>query len=336
MSKKRVGFILLCCLLAGSIAFNAMLLLRKDASGMESSASEEGQPEEYVYVAVFSEDPMIKLQDEKGLEMFAREMGVKAALDAPASYDPVEQAQILEEVIESRPAGIMVCGADTTLIPLINRAVAEGIPTITVDADLPDSDRLATVCSNWYNLGVKQGEAMMRLIGGKGKVAMLGMVGSENMQLGFEGFRSVAENYDDVIVLGEYDDMTNPEEAKRIVLRLLEEHPDLAGIAGFDSNSGPGIAMALEELGLKGKIKVTSVDIAPIHLQLVRDGYVQKLVGQKRELFTYYGGLLLYNINHSGLTITSDDSGNGITNIPEAIDTGLVEVDITNVDDIDR
>ncbi len=334
--KKRLWIIIAVCLLAVSLVFNLVLLWRYHTDGSENSIISEGQTEEYVYVAVFSEDPMIKLQDEKGLQEFAAEMGVKATLRAPETYDPAEQVRILEEVIDSHPAGIMVCGSDDNLTPLINRAIAEGIPTITVDADLPDSDRLASVGSDWFNIGVRQGEAMMRLIGGKGKVAMLGMVGSENMGDGFEGFRSVAENYDDVIVLGEYDDMTNPDEARRIVLQLIEDHPDLAGIAGFDSNSGPGIAEAIKELGLAGKIKVTCVDIAPVHLQLVRDGYVQKLIGQKRELFTYYGGKLLYDINHSNLTVTNEDEKNGITNIPEYVDTGLVEVDITNVDDIIR
>ena len=336
MKKSLRIIIAVCCLLAVSMVFNLVLLLGYHNDGLEDSIISEGQIEEYVYVAVFSEDPMIKLQDEKGLQMFAQEMGVKATLRAPESYDPVEQVRILEEVIDSHPAGIMVCGSDDKLTPLINRAIAEGIPTITVDADLPDSDRLASVGSNWFNIGVRQGEAMMRLIGGKGKVALLGMVGLDNMKNGFAGFRSVAESYDDVIVLGEYDDMTNPDEAKRIVLQLIEDYPDLAGIAGFDSNSGPGIAAALKELGLAGKIKVTCVDIAPVHLQLVRDGYVQKLIGQKRELFIYYGGKLLYDINHSELTITIEDRKNGITNIPEYVDTGLVEVDISNVDDIIR
>lgn len=334
--KQRAVFIVLALALIGSLFFNGVQYYGAEGRDSLSHADSDFSNEEYVYIAVFKDDPMIKVQDELGLKRFAEEYGVKATIEAPERFDALEQARIFDEVIQRRPAGIMVCGSDPNLTTYVNKAIEQGIPTITVDADLPDSKRLAFVGSDWTRIGIKQAETMVKLIGGKGEVAMLGMVGLDNMQDGFEGFRTVMENYNDVFVYYEFDDMGNQQEAQRITEKIIAEYPNLAGIAGFDSRSGPGIAAALKKLGLVDKIKVTCVDIAPIHLQLIKDGSVQKLIGQKRELFTYYGGKLLYDFNHSKLSIAKDDKKQGITNIPNFVDTGLVEVDATNVDRILR
>lgn len=334
--RQKTLLVALGILLAVSACVNIVQAsLARRNEGAADPKPGDGQ-EEYVYVAVFRNDPMIKVQDEVGLKRFAQEYGVKVSIEAPERYDAPAQARILADVIARRPSGIMICATDPLIIPYINQASEMGIPIITVDADQPDSKRLAFVGSDWTKIGQRQAEAMVKLIGGKGEVAMLGMVGSDNMQHGFAGFRSVMANYPDVYVYDEFDDMSNVTEAQRITEKIIDEHPRIAGIAGFDSNSGPGIAAALKKHGLVGKVKVTCMDIAPIHLELLRNGLVQKLIGQKRELFTYYGGKLLYDINHSNVDVIVDGDKYGIINIPDYVDTGLVEVDLSNVDRIVR
>jgi ABC-type sugar transport system substrate-binding protein len=77
--------------------------------------------------------------------------------------------------------------------------------------------------------------------------------------------------------------------AAKLTADFMAAHPDLAGLAGFDSNSGPGMALSVKEGGKVGRIKLTTVDAEPEHLQLVKDGVIDYLVGQKRELFTALG-----------------------------------------------
>ena len=313
--------------------YNGFLWGKNDEAALEKEPV-SSKTEEYIYVAVFKNDPMIDNQDMKGMNQFAEDYDVNVQIMAPDKYDIEEQKRLLIEAIEKKPDGIMVCGTDPSLVEDIDMAIDAGIPVITVDADLPDSKRLAFVGSDFYDVGVLQAEAMVKLIGGKGTVAMIGMAGLVNMEDAYKGFRSVMENYSDIVVLDEFNDESNPEIAEAITKSIIEDHPNIAGISGFDSNSGPGIAKALEELGLAGKIKVTCVDIAPPHLAILKSGAVQKLIGQKRELFTYYGLKLLYDLNHSDLKITDNDLHNKITIIPSSVDTGLIEVDQANIDDI--
>ena len=307
----------------------------RDRHSSANQAARDNSSEEYIWVAPMTEYSMCKNHDERALHQFSGETGINVTVLGPAGYDVEALYDAMEKAIARNPSGILVLAADKKLTPLINRAVEAGIPTITVDADLAESKRLAYVGSNWFNIGVKQGEAMVRLIGGKGKVAMMGIQGSENMEQGFAGFKSVMKDYPEVMILGEFDDMANSQESQRITEELLGKHPDIAGIAGFDSYSGPGIGEAVKKAKFKGRVKVTSVDMEPAHLALVKEGIIHKLIGQKRELFTYYGARLLYEINHSTITFTRDDKGNGIIPVPFKIDTGLIEIDQTNVFTID-
>ena len=326
----RSGLLVLCCLILCACA-------GRSPAGIHAVQGSDGnvqgaQKEEYVWIGTMIAHPMYVNNDQAALKQFAQDNKVQVTIAGPAEYDIPGQCAAIEEAVRRKPAGIMVLGMERGLIPAVNKAIEAGIPTITVDADLVESKRMAFVGSDWLNIGIKQAEAMVKLIGGKGKVAAIGIGQADNMNQGFDGFKSVLSKYADVVYLGEYDDMCNLDEAYRSTMLLLDKYPDIAGIAGFDVNSGPGIAKAVRERGLTGKVKVTCVDIEPMHLKLCKEGIIQKLVGQKRKLFTYYGARLLYDYNHATLKFSTDDKRLGITPIPYIIDTGLVEVDATNVE----
>ena len=122
------------------------------------------------------------------------------------------------------------------------------------------------------------------------------------------------------------------ETAARITSDLISAHPDLAGICGFDAMSGPGIGLAIREANKIGKIKVTTVDWEPEHLKLVEDGVIQYLVGQKRELFTWYGAQFLFDMVHKTNTFSLDDEKAGITAIPYSVDVGVIEITRENIE----
>ena len=133
-------------------------------------------------------------------------------------------------------------------------------------------------------------------------------------------------------MVGKFDDKANVEEAAKITSDLLSAHPDIAAFAGFDSNSGPGIALAIKEAGKVGKIKITCVEWEPEHLALVKQGVIQMLAGQKRELFTWYGAQFLYDMVHKTNRLSGNDAKARITDIPYSVNTGLLKITKENVD----
>ncbi|MGC3943729.1 MAG: substrate-binding domain-containing protein [Chryseolinea sp.] len=289
--------------------------------------------EEYVMVTTAVTMPMYVHHDQAAFIKWGKARGVKVSILGPAEWDVPAQINTIEEVIGTRPTGLLINGTDPAIAQAINKAVAAGIPTVVYDSDIPGSSRHAFLGTDWYEIGKMQGEEMVKLTGGKGKIAYMGILGLTNMETGFRGMLDVFKNYPNIEVVGKYDDKANVETAARITSDVLSAHPDIAGFCGFDSNSGPGIALAVKEAGKAGKVKVTTVDWEPEHLALVKDGTISMLAGQKRELFTWYGAQFLYDMVHQTNRLSHSDAAAGITNVPSTINTGLLKITKDNVDE---
>ncbi|HZB12783.1 MAG TPA: substrate-binding domain-containing protein [Chryseolinea sp.] len=326
-------------ILSGALLFFASaceLPPKNQTSGsLNANTSEEPvdiKNEEYVMVTTAVTMPMYVNHDQAAFKRWGEARKVKVSILGPADWDVPAQINTIEEVIGTRPTGLLINGTDPAIAQVINKAVAAGIPTVVYDSDIPGSNRHAFLGTDWYEIGKMQGEEMVRLTGGKGKIAYMGILGLVNMEQGFDGLLSVLKKYPEIQIVGKFDDKANVEEAARITSDLLVAHPDIAGICGFDSNSGPGIALAVKEAGKAGKIKITTVDWEPEHLQLVKDGVIQMLAGQKRELFTWYGAQFLYDMVHHTNPLAQNDAKAGITSIPYNINTGLLKITRENVD----
>ncbi len=289
--------------------------------------------EEYVMITTAINMPMYVNHDQAAFKRWGQKMGVKVSVLGPAEWDVPAQIETIEQVIASRPTGLLINGTDPGIAQAINKAVDAGIPTVVYDSDIPGSRRHAFLGTDWYQIGRMQGEEMVRLTGGKGKIAYLGILGLSNMEAGFRGLLDVLKQHPGMQAVGRYDDKANVELAARITSDLLAAHPDLAGLCGFDSNSGPGMALAVREAGKAGKVKITTVDWEPEHLRLVQDGVIQMLAGQKRELFTWYGAQFLFDLAHQTNPLSTNDTGSGITNVPSSVNTGLLRITQENVRD---
>lgn len=314
--------------LIGIISFSCELPPRGGANSTKAAViapiDEEIKNEEYVMITTAVTMPMYVNHDQAAFRRWGKKMGVKISILGPAEWDVPAQINTIEEVIGTRPTGLLINGTDPAIAQAINKAVAAGIPTVVYDSDIPGSNRDAFLGTDWYEIGKLQGEEMAHLINGKGKVAYMGILGMNNMETGFLGLLDVLKKYPGIEIVGKYDDKANVEEAAKITSDLLAAHPDLAGLCGFDSNSGPGIALAVREAGKAGKVKITTVDWEPEHLQLVKDGVIQMLAGQKRELFTWYGAQLLFDMLHNREV--------GINSVPSIVNTGLLRITRENVD----
>ncbi|MEO5592636.1 MAG: substrate-binding domain-containing protein [Chitinophagaceae bacterium] len=288
--------------------------------------------EEYVMITTAINLPLYVSHDQAAFKKWGEKMGVRTSILGPAEWDVPAQIATLEQVITGKPAGLLVNGTDPGIAQTIRKAVAAGIPTVVYDSEIPNSNRHCFIGSDWYEMGRLQGERMVKILNGKGKVACIGILGLENMEAGFRGLQDVLKKYPGIVFLGKYDDKANVEQAAHITADLLAANPDLAGIAGFDSNTGPGMALSVKEAGKAGKVKLTTVDFEPEHLRLVKEGVIDYLVGQKRELFTWLGAQFLFDMRHKTMQISGNDALAGVVPVPKTIITGSIEIDKTNVD----
>jgi ribose transport system substrate-binding protein len=307
----------------------------KPAAGSAPSApvpAADLSQEEYVWLAPHSNLPLFVAHDHPALQLAGKSLGVKVTIAGPSTIDIPALVGAIEQTAARNPAGMLVAGWDpSALVAPINKAVEAGVPVVCVDCDVPTSRRLAFVGTNWFDVGREQALAMVRALNGrKGKVALLGLIEQTIDQQAFEGFRAVASQAG-LTAMEPQHDRGNSVEAARVASSLLQAIPDLVGIAGFDSESGPGIGLAVKEAGKTGKIIATCVDAEEQHLRLIQEGVLTAAVGQKRELFTYFGLHLLFEIRHSPLRLTTDDKAAGVVPIPQIVYTGSYTVTRENV-----
>src|SRR5262249_3432945 len=106
-----------------------------------------------------------------GLSAAAKELGVRAEMLGPETYDPHAEREILMKVSRQSipPVGILVSAADPELMrEAIDSAAGAGIPVITIDADSPKSKRLLFIGTNNYQAGQTGGDLLVSGLTGKG------------------------------------------------------------------------------------------------------------------------------------------------------------------------
>jgi ribose transport system substrate-binding protein len=337
MNKVRISSIPFSLLMLLSLIVGACAAPENGAgssgNGTTTSASSANHSNEvYYWISQNSTLPLFVAHDQPALRKAAADLGVTVKIAGPTNIDLPSFIATINEVCAQHPAGVIVVGWDPSLTAAVNQCVDERVPTVTDDADLPESKRMAFVGTNWYDIGVAQAKAMIQATGGHGQVAMLSIINADNMRQAVQGFKDTLKGTGITIVADE-DDGGDASQAASKTSSLLAAFPNLAGIAGFDSESGAGIVRALEEAGKAGKVKVTAMEQTPAFFQTVKKGEVQAIIIQKRELFTYYALKLLYDFNHDGLSIDGLDKWSSYP-IPLNIDTGLLVATPQNIDQI--
>lgn len=98
----------------------------------------------------------------------------------------------------------------------------------------------------------------------------------------------------------------------------------------MEAAGGAGAATAVKEAKLTGKIKVVAMDRDNDILTYIRDGIIDATVVQQTMLMPYYGLMVLYQLNHHDIPISTDNAASGVTAVPRVIDTGTILVDKNN------
>ena len=119
----------------------------------------------------------------EGFKDAAAKYGCKAEMIAPSDFELPKQVKVLEDVVARQVDGIAISALDDGgLVPVIHDAVKAGIKVVTFDAPAPSSEALTYIGTANEAAGFAAGEALIRVLGGKGEVAVLqGGLGAPNL-----------------------------------------------------------------------------------------------------------------------------------------------------------
>lgn len=261
----------------------------------------------------------------------ARELSASGAYEielvaaAPASADAVEQTRVLDDLIARRVDGIAVsCNDPIACAEPINRAIAAGIPVMTWDSDAPESGRFTFLSIDNLAAGREAARLLAQAIGGQGKVAIItGVPGGLNLEQRVAGFRAVIADYPGITVVAEVATDEDISKGVRGVEEVMQAHPDLRGwfFAGMWPLIADRGAMPQWEAATRaGQLKTVCFDTLPFQLELLREGYLTALIGQKYWGWGYDSIQILYDTIVHGRAV------------PTFIDTGIDIVTNNNVE----
>ena len=285
-----------------------------------------------LYVEVSALGNLDYFYDHKlGMKLASDALGVRTDYVGPAEYDIPAMITAFEQAMARKGLkGIVVVGFEPALNPIINKAMEQGIPVVTVDADLPDSKRVAFVGTGNFKAGQEGGTKLAELIGGKGKIALMTKVGQSNLEERIQGYKDALAKYPGIQIVQIVDTQSDAVIAAQVATAVLRKNPDLAGIGCVEAAGGMGAATAVNEAGLAGKVKIVSMDRGNDVLEQIGKGVISASVAQRTALMPFYAVQILCSIANQNIPITSDNTKAGISTVPSYVDTGVIIVDKSN------
>ncbi len=221
-----------------------------------------------------------------GVELAAKHTGAKVEYRAPETFDMVAMSQLIDAAVNQEPDGLVVSVPDADALgPSIKRAVAAGIPVITMNSGSDVSKSLGAllhVGQDELSAGKAAGEKLASM-GGKKGICVNQEVGNVSLDLRCEGFTKGFGGK--VTVLPTSND---PTVIKSKVRAALEADPEIDTIMALGaSTAGEPSVAAVKDLGRSGKVKVATFDLSASFLESIVAGDAAFAIDQQQFLQGY-------------------------------------------------
>lgn len=228
-----------------------------------------------------------------GAEAAGKDLDVRIDWKGPAQETDISgQVNIVEDAINRRVDGIVLAPSHgDSLVPMVLRAQREGIPVTIFDSGIGTDQYLSYVSTDNREGGAVAARRMGEKLGGKGKVAIIGVkkgsVSTDEREIGFEA--TIKQKYPGIEIVQWLYGEANAAKSLSVSEDILTSHPELNGIFASNESSTVGAVRAIVQRNLQGKVVLVGFDASPDLVQNVRDGAIDSLVIQNPFKMGYEG-----------------------------------------------
>jgi len=212
-----------------------------------------------VYIPVSYSVPLTRIWGET-MEREAKALGMKFEVRDP-DFNTQREEQLLSAMIAQHPDVLIVHNPNVqVLAPALRRAEQAGIYTIQVNmASKYKTDAFVGVQPN--QLGAKMAAGVVRACGGSDarshKIALMNGEVTSAYSLGImQGAMSVFDKHPEIKIISKQAANWDTKTAHDKAATVLQAHPDLCAYMGWWSGQDVGIAQAVNQADLAGKVKV--------------------------------------------------------------------------------
>jgi len=288
--------------------------------------------EHYLFIAANVQVPYWQTA-KAGFSKAGDQMKVQSSFVGPNTYDPKAERESLQNAVQQKVTGILLAVTDPALLKDdIDKAIAAGIPVITLDSDAPSSKRLFFIGTNNYQAGLTGGQRLAQELKGKGNVVVFTMPEQHNMQDRLRGYRDALERQG-VKITRVVDIQGDPRIAFDTTTQIVgKERDKVDAFVCLEAQSGKEVAGVLNSYHVTGKI-VMAMDTDPETLDWIQKGMIAATISQKPYTMAFVGLQMLDGLHHNKPpSLDTDWSKNSFSPIPTFVDTGSALIDKSNVE----
>lgn len=235
-----------------------------------------------------------------------KEFGATVEVRYATIDNPDLQAQLIDELVAEEIDGLAITPINhPTVISKLKELAKQGLPVVTTNSDIPDCGRIAYVGSNYYKSG-ETAAGLMNLVCGPGTNVGI-IIGSPWVLCHSErvaGFTDCAQKkYPNIHITDSAVNNDDDLESFAVTRKMLKAHPEINAL--YLAAAGvQGACRAVEDLGLRGKIKIISYDTTAPTCQLVEDGAIVATIAQQP--FTQGAKPLDILLDYCGMDVKPD------------------------------
>ncbi len=212
---------------------------------------------------------------EKGLREAAAQHNFALIINS-GDWDLAKHQAQIENYIVQKVDAIIVCPCDTKGIgPAIQKANEARIPVFTADIRAEGGKIVSQVASDNVAGGHEAARYLVRLLNGKGEVAIIDQPITQSVIDRDRGFLEELAKYPEIRVVARPSGDGVRDKAMKATEDLLQGFPNLAGIFGINDDSALGALAAIEASGRK-RIVIVGYDAIPEARQAILRGSALK------------------------------------------------------------
>lgn len=333
---KKMRNVLLCGVVTGVLTVGMGTAVYADASTVEVNGytfeidtDKEAKDLEIALVYANVTTPFASYL-KQGIDDFAEETGVNAYMTAPTTWSTENEIEMVENLVAKGVDGLAVMVLDQDAMePIINAALEAGIPTICWNVDCPNSGRLGFIGEDLYLAGKETARSLVDAMGESGTVLITTEDQSTyHSQQREQGARDYLAEYPDIEVLETLDCQGGgDEEMYSKIEAMMLSNDDINGVISC-GGSCYILSQWLEDNDIgnaasDSPIYNTGHDLREEKVQQIIDGWSTAQFGQNP-----------YEQGYQAAKMLADFLTTGDANVFQVIDTGLLEVNADNAEEI--
>lgn len=269
-----------------------ILLLAALLPGVLTGCAVRGKKEIAVIVKATDSDFWHSVRS--GVDSAATEYNVSVTFEGPDNEeDYAAQNQLIADAVARGADAIVLSAIDyDRSADIVTDAARKGVQVVTIDSGVNSPHVSLFIGTDNTAAGEAAGKAAVRSVAA-GCVVRIGLVNyyqrTDNGIRREEGFRAYIDTVANAEIVESVNVDSNTESAAAAAAALLQAHPEINVLVGFNEPLAVGVAEAVDELGLTGQVRAISFDTNMRCIELMQTGAVGALIVQNPYAMGYLG-----------------------------------------------